>query len=273
MMSGNKWVRSMGLDTDGTLFVETENGIILYDTCLKTSLPKSVRLQAADLMKTENRSLYYRFHATLNEIAEVMFQNQYDRDFTFKKGEIVVDAGARIGTFTAKISAAVGKEGRIVAVEPEPKNYACLVKNIRANRLDNVIPIRKILWSSPGRMPLYLSGNSFSHSAYFDAFFGSTGESTEVEADSLDNILEAAGIDRVDFIKMDIEGSEIEALKGMEKTLQSDVVVAIAAYHRIDGIPTYKAVMAQLQRLGFRTSYADEIVHARRNPDHDPGKL
>ena len=37
MMSGNKWVRSMGLDTDGTLFVEMENGITLYDTCLKTS--------------------------------------------------------------------------------------------------------------------------------------------------------------------------------------------------------------------------------------------
>ena len=162
---------------------------------------------------------------------------------------------------------------RIIAMEPEPDNYACLLKNIRANRLDNVIPVRKMLWSGQRQMPLYLSGNTSAHSAYRDAFFGSTGESIDVEADSLDNILEAAGIDHADFIKMDIEGSEIEALKGMEKTLQSDVVVAIAAYHPIDGIPTYKTVMSDLQRLGFRTSYADEIVHARRNPDHDPGKL
>jgi FkbM family methyltransferase len=272
-MPRDKWVTSTGLDTDGTLFVDTENGIILYDTCLKTPLPKKVSLQAADLMKMENRPLYYRFHAALNEISEVMVNALYDRDFAFKKGDVVVDAGSRIGTFTAKISACVGEKGRIVAIEPEPENYACLVKNIRANRLDNVIPVRKILWSNPGRMPLYLSGNSFSHSTYCDAFFGSTGESIEVEADSLDNILEEAGIDRVDFIKMDIEGSEVEALKGMKKTLESDPAMAIAAYHPINGQPTYKAVIAELQRLGFKTSYSDEIVHALRNPYHGPGKL
>jgi FkbM family methyltransferase len=270
-MPSDKWVTSLGLDTDGTLFVSTENGITLYDICLKTSLPKTAILQAADLMKMENRPLYYRFHATLTEISEVMFNTLYDRDFTFKKGDVVVDAGARIGTFTAKVSAAVGEKGRIIAMEPEPDNYACLLKNIRANRLDNVIPVRKMLWSGQRQMPLYLSGNTSAHSAYRDAFFGSTGESIDVEADSLDNILEASGVSRVDFVKMDIEGSEIEALKGMGKTLRSDVALAIAAYHPISGRPTYKAVVNELRRLGFKTSYGDEIVHARRSPD--PGSI
>ena len=269
-MSRDKWVTSMDLDTDGTLFVKTEKGITLYDTRLKTSLPKAVNLQPADLKKMENRPLYYHFLATLNEISGVMINALYDSDHLFRKGDVVVDAGARIGTFAAKISAAVGEEGRVTAIEPEPGNYACLLKNIRENGLGNVIPIRKMLWSGQRHMPLYLSGNVFSHSAYCDAFFGLTGESIEVEADSLDNILEEAGIGRMDFIKMEIEGSEVEALKGMEKTLQSDVTMAIAANNPIDGQPTYKDVMTELQRFGFMTAYANEIVRAARNPNPDP---
>ena len=61
------------------------------------------------------------------------------------------------------------------------------------------------------------------------------GDSIRVEADTLDGILQELGIASVDFIKMDIEGSEIEALKGMRKTLESQVQLAIAAYHPVKG--------------------------------------
>jgi FkbM family methyltransferase len=257
----------MGLDTDGMLFVELENGLKLYDLCLNTSLPEAVSVRVEDLMKAENRALYYRFLSTLNEISELVYNGIYDRGRAFRKGEVVVDAGARIGTFAAKISSAVGDDGKIVAIEPEPNNYRCLLKNIEVNRLHNVIPVRKMLWSGKQDMRLFLSKYAAAHSAYCDAFFASTGESIPVEADSLDNVLKGLGLGPVGFIKMDIEGSETEALKGMERTLESDLQMAIAAYHPIDGQSAHTISIAQLETLGFHTSFADGIVRASRYPE------
>jgi FkbM family methyltransferase len=264
-MSRNNWAKSMGLDRDGTLFVDIDTGIRLYDLCFDTPLPGEMRIFPEDLMSAENRQLYYRFLSTLNEIDGIMFHSLYDRKYGFKRGDVVVDAGARVGTFAAKISAAVGDEGRIIAVEPEPQNYACLLKNIAANRLHNVIPIRKMLWSRMEQLDLCLSRYFAAHSAYCDEFYNPTGDTIRVEADTLDNILEALGVHAVDFIKMDIEGSEIEALKGMEAILASSVQMAIAAYHPVAGAMTYTVIIPHLERLGFKAHYTEEgIVEAKR---------
>jgi FkbM family methyltransferase len=263
-MTRDNWVKSLGLDADGSLFVEIDSGIRLYDFCLNTSLPAVVELRPKDLMKTENRRLYYRFLTTLNEIDGIVFHSSYDGGYRFKKGDVVVDAGARIGTFAAKIAAAVGNEGKIVAIEPEPRNYECLLKNIEANRLSNVVAVPKMLWSRARQLDLYLSGNSASHSAYCDGFYSSTGESISVEADTLDGILHELGIGSVDFIKMDIEGSEVEALKGMKSVLETTAQIAVAAYHPVEGRLTHTVIIPQLEQLGFKTTYADGIVLARR---------
>ncbi len=263
-MVQDNWVRSLGLDADGSLFVEIDKGIRLYDLCLNTPLPAAVTVHPEDLEKPENRQLYYSFLTTLKEIESIVYHSAYDAAYWFKRGDIVVDAGARIGTFAAKISSAVGDEGRIIAIEPEPRNFACLQKNIAANRLSNVIAVQKMLWSRKQRLDLYLSGNSAAHSAYRDEYYGSTGECIAVDADTLDNILEESGLGPPDFVKMDIEGSEIEALKGMQKILESSVQLAIAAYHPVEGILTHTAIIPQLEQLGFKTAYTDDIVRARR---------
>jgi len=263
-MPHDNWVRSLGLDTDGSLFVEIYNGIRLFDLCPNTSFPAAINIHPQELMKPENRKLYYCFLATLKEIEGIIIRSTYDGCYQFKRGDVVVDAGARVGVFAAKISAAVGNEGRIIAIEPEPRSFSCLQKNIKANSLNNVIPIQKMLWSQAELRKLYISGNSASHSAYCDAFYSSTGESINVEADTLDNILEELGIESVDFIKMDIEGAEIEALKGMQKSLELDLQLAISAYHPVGDTLTHAAIIPQLEQLGFKTTYTDGIVQARK---------
>jgi FkbM family methyltransferase len=263
-MPRDNWVQSLGLDIDGNLYVEIDNGIRLYDLCLNHRLPAAANILPQDLMKAENRQLYYSFLATLKEIESIQFHHMYDGCYQFKRGDVVVDAGARIGTFAAKISAAVGDEGKIIAMEPEPRNFACLQKNIEANRLNNVVAIQKMLWSEARQLDLILSSNPASHSAYRDAFYGSTSESIAVETETLDSILDGLGIGSVDFIKMDIEGSEIEALKGMPKTLQSQVQLAIAAYHPVDGKSAHEIIIPQLEQLGFEIMLVDGMVQARR---------
>ncbi len=263
-MGHDNWVKSLGLDSDGTLFVETEQGIRLFDRCLPHRLPASMNVNPEDLMKAENRRLYYRFLATLKEIEGILIRSIYDTGHSFRSGDTVIDAGARVGTFSAKISAAVGKQGKVIAIEPEPHNFALLQKNIEANHLDNVIPIQKALWSDRRSMPLYLSGNGTAHSAYCDSFYGSTGKSIGVEAETLDSILETLEIGTVAFIKMDVEGSEMEALKGMPRTLQSYPGLAIAAYHPVEGKLTHTTIIPHLEHLGFMATYADDIVRAEK---------
>jgi FkbM family methyltransferase len=252
------------MDADGCLFVDVDSGIRLHDSCQQNPLPGPVTIRPQDLMKPENRQLYFRFLTTLNEIEGVIINSIYDGPHSLRRGAVVVDAGARIGTFAAKISAAIGEEGKVIAIEPEPRNIACLRKNIEANRLKNVTVIQKALWSQTGRLDMYLSGNAAAHSVYHDPFYSSTGNTIAVEADTLDSILSRLCIDSVDFIKMDIEGSEIEALTGMQKTLESTARLAIAAYHPVEGRLAHTIVAPQLAQLGFNVSYANGIVHAYR---------
>jgi FkbM family methyltransferase len=263
-MSHDNWARSLGLAGDGSLFVEVENGLRLYDLCLNERLPGAIDIHPEVLMRPENRHLYRCFLRTLKEIEGVVIHSMYDAHYSVQKGDVVVDAGARIGAFAAKISAAVGDEGRVIAIEPEPRSHACLLKNIEFNRLRNVTAVPKMLWSRTRSLDLHLSGNLVSHSAYCDAFYGSTGESLNVEAETLDNILQELGIDSVDFVKMDIEGAEIEALKGMKEILKSNVQLAIAAYHPVNGTLTNAVLVDQLEKLGFEAVYEDGIVRAQK---------
>jgi len=73
-------------------------------------------------------------------------------------------------------------------------------------------------------------------------------------------------IDKVDFIKMDIEGAEIEALKGMEETLlkNNDVKLAIEAFHVVDGKPTSETIIPQLKNLEFEVCEEGGFVYAKK---------
>jgi FkbM family methyltransferase len=263
-MTSGTWAKSLGLDVDGDLYVDIDSGIRFHDLCLKNPLPGEVKIRPEDLMRPERRQLYYRFLSTLKEIETVVIHSGYDKNHLFKKGDVVVDAGARIGAFAMKASSAVGEDGRILAIEPEPRNFALLKKNIEVNGFHNIVAVQKALWSESRDLDLHLSGNGASHSIYPEPFYGSTGESIRVEAAALDDILEELEIASVDFIKMDIEGSEIETLKGMKRTLALRVQLAIAAYHPVEGKLAHTVIMPELEQLGFTAVLSDGIVRAWR---------
>jgi len=171
----------------------------------------------------------------------------YERFYKPKEGDTIIDAGAHQGTFAVSMASAV-KNGRVIAIEPIKANLTFLEKNLKINNLKkNVKVIPKGLWSSPKRITFYLSTSSALHSA-----FVKTSKSVEIEVDTLDNIIKEQGVKKVDFIKMNVEGAEIEALKGARKTLMANPVeLVIDAHHIINGRPTYKTVIPMLQELGF----------------------
>ena len=152
-----------------------------------------------------------------------------DGDFnvTVKATDIVIDAGAWIGDFSA-YAAIIG--ARVFAFEPEAKNYELLCKTERTNIDRGIFPQKKALSNVNGKQKMYLSGN-LSHSTNVDK----SAETEEVETITVDSFVKAQNLKRVDFIKADIEGDERKMLEGARETLKTFAPkLAICTYHHPD---------------------------------------
>ncbi|MEM2240339.1 MAG: FkbM family methyltransferase [Candidatus Bathyarchaeia archaeon] len=86
------------------------------------------------------------------------------RYFKPKDGWIVADVGANVGWYTLIASRKVGPKGKVLAIEPEPRNFQTLCKNIHDNRLKNVIPLRIALSDRDSYIPLKISSSPAQHS-------------------------------------------------------------------------------------------------------------
>jgi len=145
------------------------------------------------------------------------FENYVRLWFTPRDGEVVLDIGAHIGKYTIAAAKRVGKQGQVIALEPDARNYATLCRNIAVNKLHNVVTVNAAAWTGNCTLPLYLGKADGRHSTKRDLRLGHS----TVRAVSTDMMLESLRLSRVDWIKVDVEGAELEALSGMQHTLKS----------------------------------------------------
>lgn len=136
-----------------------------------------------------------------------------------KPGNVVVDIGANIGYYTLLFAKLVGPQGKVYAFEPDINNFKLLSKNIKANPYNNIILENKAVSDVTGKIKLYLSkdgtGAHKIHNKKNDREF------IYVDSIALDDYFRSKKIN-IDFIKMDIEGAEVKALKGMKKLISSN---------------------------------------------------
>jgi FkbM family methyltransferase len=142
--------------------------------------------------------------------------------FRVEPGDTVVDVGAHIGRYTL---VAAKRAARVVAVEPDPSNLLILRENITLNRFSNVTVVPVALSNRPGRASLFLSqsANKGMHSLEPDwsqapSHIGIQ-ETVEVDCETLDSIVRTEGLERVDWLKVDVEGHELAVLEGGQETL------------------------------------------------------
>lgn len=137
-----------------------------------------------------------------------------------KDGDTVVDVGANIGLFSCLMAILAGPSGKVFSFEPDPGNVELLRKNIEENGLQNTITIVPAAASDrTGKLKFFPSGV---HGALVHDSAGSASHKgeIEVEATRIDDVLSAAKVSAVQFIKMDIIGSEMKALKGMHRIIE-----------------------------------------------------
>jgi len=167
-----------------------------------------------------------------------------------KKGDVVIDVGAYTGDTALIFSRLVGEEGRVIAFEPDILNFEGLVKTIKNFNMKNVVAVERALWSKKAVMR-FAETHSLGSSLFLP---GGCGRIRKVRVTTLDEEVRRLNLDRVDFLKMDVEGAEIEILKGARRTLREKAPhLAIATYHVVRGRQTREEVERILRRLGYET--------------------
>ncbi|MDI6765221.1 MAG: FkbM family methyltransferase [Bacteroidota bacterium] len=183
-----------------------------------------------------------------------------------KPGDTFIDIGGNIGYYTLIAANIVKDSGKVIAFEPEPKNFAILNNNVELNNFYNVTLIPKALSDKRGHFKLFLNRlNTGAHHLY------DTGDGSEflnVEVTTLDEYL-YANPSKVDVIKMDIEGYEPFAFRGMKNTIKMNPNIKILSEFSPEMImkagDTPLDYIKDLRSLGFIINIIDEHEHLISN--------
>jgi FkbM family methyltransferase len=175
-----------------------------------------------------------------------------------KKGDVIVDIGANIGYYTILLADKVGKKGKVYAFEPDLTSFEILEKNIKANKLENIVAINVAIGSKNGKLELYKSKENFGdHKLY------GKGERKAVKVINLDNFLE----EKVNLMKIDTQGWEPEVIEGAKRIIKEWKPILFMEYsptsYREANLDREKMMM-WLERIYKKFFWIDECLYIYR---------
>ena len=177
-----------------------------------------------------------------------------------KEGMTFVDVGAHVGLFTLPAVKWVGKTGKVIAFEPHPMNYSMLSENISSNGFAGLVVTNQTAVSDEtGRVGLHLSTfNTGDHQ-----LFNKGGRKTvEVKCTTLDDYFEAGT--EIDVIKMDVQGAEAAAFRGMKRVLEDNfaikVIWELSPAQLIDAGTSANELLSWLENLSFTFTIVDDTT-------------
>ena len=185
----------------------------LTNWTIRKLLPKQVEIHGATVvLNPADPVVSGALHFGVYEKAETHFFQSACRD-----GMTFLDVGANLGYYTALAARAVGPNGRVLAVEPDPDSFGYLEQTIAANAVGNVEAFPVAASDAPAILPLYISTDNRGD----NRLYSSDGErpQVEVKARPLDALLRDNKIDTVDLIKIDVQGYEPKVIAGLRETI------------------------------------------------------
>ncbi len=189
-------------------------------------------------------------------------------------GMAALDVGAHVGYYSRLLAERTGAAGRVIAFEPHPRTHAVLRRNV--SHLPNVTALQVAAAEREGRAELYdYLMMSASGSLHYDegladqqrARMGAGDVAPRREAGfemqrygvrtvAIDDCLEQLGVERVDLVKMDIEGAELAALRGMRRTIARSAGLALVMEYNPGALAAFGhepvAALQEVLDLGFR---------------------
>ena len=191
-----------------------------------------------------------------------------------KKGSNVVDIGAHIGYFTLLFSKWVGKKGKVFSFEPDVNNFKFLSKNILANQSKNVTVFNKAISNKDETTYLYLNSENTGDNRILDFYvddLDSSREKIKVECVRLDSVIPTD--QRIDVIKIDVQGAEMLVLQGMDTFLTN----SLEQYMLIEFWPfaieksgfTPKEMLKKIKEMGFEIFIFENEKLVQFSVDHE----
>jgi len=210
------------------------------------------------------------------ETDETLFKQEI---LKLRKGWVVVDVGSEFGYYAIKAAQLVGESGKVIAIEPHPLSYNILKKNISYYKLDNIIPIPKaagarkevrrffeayslggssllppIQLHSIGKERFYHLMHLIQKGSIFAVLRENLIKSTStylVQVDTLENMLNECHVNMVNLIKIDVEGAELEVLKGSLNLLEKHKPVLLVEVHHAELGRKSEEVYRILEQYGY----------------------
>ncbi len=183
-------------------------------------------------------------------------------DQMLRPGMVVIDVGANIGEVSLVAGRRVGPQGRVIAFEPAPTIADELETHVQRNQMQDVVHIERLgLADKPATLPLYASCGQADTADPHRGLGSLHGEPDKdallavVEVATLDHMAEQLALDRLDLLKVDIEGGELPCLRGAEKTLRRFLpIIAVEVQSQSAGAAGYQGrdVLDFLAPLGYR---------------------
>lgn len=174
----------------------------------------------------------YGFNVVVNSIDDHIDQHLYTRG-TYEAGTLSVlrtylspgdtfiDVGANIGLMSLFAAQRVGNSGKVYAFEPEPQTFRFFMENIEVNQLTNVHGFNMGLSTSDGQAKIYITNDTNRGMASLVKHDHRTTLSSEITVTSLDTFLAAHAVTHIKMMKVDVEGWELNVLKGAQQMLRT----------------------------------------------------
>lgn len=210
----------------------------------------------------------------LYTVAEIFRERQYALARPLPASPVIVDAGANIGVATTWFRL-LHPDAMIVAIEPVEENHGWLLRNLQDD--PRAVAVRAALGNATGQAVMALATHGAEH-----AVGGKPGapHTESVPLRRLDDVLAEQHLDRVDLLKLDVEGSEVAALEGLGDHLQCvGAIVAevherqidVAAFHALVEASGFEVVRRRYYREGRESGVHTMEAWRRRDATRGPG--
>lgn len=152
---------------------------------------------------------------------------------TCREGGLVMDIGAHIGLFAVIASKVVGKTGKVLAFEPAPSTFKLLQKTVAINKKEDTIDVfQKAVGRKVGKTVFFVSDGEADNSNSLVSYLEDRPlHGIDIDVTTIDAVVAAQNLSKLDFIKMDVEGAEFDTLHGAVQTLNTLRPVCIVAIH------------------------------------------
>jgi FkbM family methyltransferase len=167
-------------------------------------------------------------------------------------GAVILDIGSGVGEEAVVFSKMIGPSGRLIAVEAHPETFDCLSRTVERSGLGNVVPLHCAVADADGEVEI---GDSAAHLS--NSILAGSGGARRVPQRTIDAIARQYGLDGIDYVRMNIEGAERLAIRGMTETVARVRNICISCHDFVaeaTGDPSFRSkaeILPFLEQSGF----------------------